>query len=66
MRDPANCPCTLIVVEDMNLCDVWVLGGGYGGMYARLLPIVLSIVLVVSGVVVCGGHAEGLHVSVYI
>ena len=31
-----------------------VLGGGYGGMYARLLPIVLSIVLVVSGVVVCG------------
>lgn len=43
-----------------------VLGGGYGGMYARLLPIVLSIVLVVSGVVVCGGHAEGLHVSVYI
>ena len=26
----------------------------------------LSIVLVVSGVVVCGGHAEGLHVSVYI
>lgn len=32
VRNPANYLCELSLVEDMDLCGVWVFGGGYGGV----------------------------------